>query len=161
MILGGKIVAEDKNNSEEKVKNLIGERRRHRVVHEDDLEWQRIRWPGEWGKVAFHPREDDPTEPIFGITRFDPGGHFPDHAHDFAQVWYILKGSCTVAGETIATGSFIYHPDPHVERELYTEDGVTILFCQHPGANTGGRPIYDKRFDINQRQNKLKEPITF
>ena len=64
-------MAEDKVISEKKVKTLISERQQHRVVHEDDLEWQRIRWPGEWGKVAFHPREGDPTEPIFGITRFE------------------------------------------------------------------------------------------
>ena len=154
-------MAEDKVISEKKVKTLISERQQHRVVHEDDLEWQRIRWPGEWGKVAFHPREGDPTEPIFGITRFDPGGHFPDHAHEFAQVWYILEGKCTVAGETIETGSFVFHPDPHVERELHTEQGVTLLFCQYPGPNTGGRPIYDERFDLAERQDEVDEPVIF
>ena len=115
--------------SERKVKNLVKERRQHKVVHENDIEWQKIRWPGEWGKVAFHPRADDPTEPIFGITRFDPGGHFPDHAHDFAQVWYILEGKCTVAGETIVSGSFVYHPDPHVEREFTPRTALQYCFA--------------------------------
>ena len=75
-------MAEDR---EAQVTRLIGERAPHRAVHVDDLEWKRIRWPGEWGKIAFHPSEADPTEPLFGVTRFEPGGHFPDHAHDFAQ----------------------------------------------------------------------------
>ncbi len=56
---------------------LIAERAPHRVVHADDLDWKRIRWPGEWGKVAFHPTDDDPTVPLFGVTRFEPGGLFP------------------------------------------------------------------------------------
>ena len=56
---------------------LIAQRAPHQAVHVDDLEWKRIRWPGEWGKIAFHPSADDPTTPLFGVTRFEPGGIFP------------------------------------------------------------------------------------
>ena len=83
---------------------LIAERAPHRVVHADDLDWKRIRWPGEWGKVAFHPTDDDPTVPLFGVTRFEPGGHFPDHAHDFAQVWYITRASAPSTAKPYAPG---------------------------------------------------------
>lgn len=151
-------MAEDR---EAQVTRLIGERAPHRAVHVDELEWKRIRWPGEWGKIAFHPSEADPTEPLFGVTRFEPGGHFPDHAHDFAQVWYITEGECTVDGETLGAGTFVFHPDPHVERRLHTDNGVTIVFCQYPGPNTGGRPIYSDRFDIEERREVEEEPTTF
>ncbi len=140
---------------------LAEERRPHKMVHIDELEWRKIRWPGEWGKVAFHPREEDPTEPIAGITKFEPGGHFPDHAHDFAQFWYVLEGQCTVNGEKVTAGTFVFHPDPHVEREMHTEEGVTILFCQYPGPNTGQRPIYNDRFDLDRERRDLSdEPTT-
>jgi len=147
--------------AETTVEALIAERQPHRIVHADDLEWKKIRWPGEWGKIAFHPRPEDPTEPLFGITKFEPGGSFPDHAHEFSQIWYILEGECTVGGETVGPGTFVYHPDPHVERELKTENGVTILFCQYPGANTGERPIYHDRFDLAERRDVDDEPTTF
>ena len=139
---------------------LAKERRPHKVVHVDELEWKKIRWPGELGKVAFHPRDDDPTEPVAGITRFEPGGWFPDHAHDFAQFWYVLEGECTVDGEKVRAGSFVFHPDPHVEREMHTESGVTIVFCQYPGPNTGDNPIYKERFDLNERREVSEESTT-
>jgi quercetin dioxygenase-like cupin family protein len=143
-------------------KDLADERAPHRAVHVESLQWMKIRWPGEWGKIAFHPRPEDPTEPIVGITKFEPGGGFPDHAHEFAQIWYIMEGECTVNGERIGPGTFVYHPDPHVEREMTTENGVTILFCQYPGPNTGARPIYHDRFDLQrERRNVEEEPTTF
>lgn len=146
--------------SEKSATELAQERRPHKIVHADELEWKKIRWPGEWGKVAFHPRPDDPAEPLAGITRFEPGGWFPDHAHDFAQFWYVLEGECTVNGETVRAGSFVFHPDPHVEREMHTEKGVTILFCQYPGPTTGSAPIYKDRFDLEERREVSDEPTT-
>ena len=148
-------------NTEEKTATELAQQRQpHKVVHVDDLEWKKIRWPGEWGKVAFHPREEDPTEPLAGITRFEAGGWFPDHAHDFAQFWYIMEGECTVNGEKVTAGSFVFHPDPHVERELKTETGVTIVFCQYPGPNTAARPIYKDRFDLDERRDVGEESTT-
>ena len=37
--------------------------------HLDDIEWETIRWPGETGKMLFHPRPERPTEPNAGILR--------------------------------------------------------------------------------------------
>lgn len=147
-------------NAQKTATQLAEERAPHKVVHEDDLQWKKVRWPGEWGKIAFHPRDEDPTEPLAGITKFEPGGWFPDHAHDFAQFWYILEGECTVNGQKLRAGSFVFHPDPHVEREMHTEHGVTIVFCQYPGPNTGGRAIYTDRFDIEERREVSEEPTT-
>ena len=45
--------------------------------------------------------------------------------------------------------------------KLHTENGVTIVFCQYPGPNTGGRPIYSDRFDIEERREMAEEPTTF
>ena len=146
---------------EKTAKDLIKERAPHRVVHVDELEWKKVRWPGEFGKIAFHPRLDSPTEPIVGITKFEPGGGFPDHAHDFTQVWYILEGDCVIDGQTLGPGTIVFHPDPHVEREMRTQNGVTIFFCQYPGPTTGARPIYSDRFDLDrERRDISQEPTT-
>jgi hypothetical protein len=32
------------------------------IRHMDDVEWETIRWPGETGKMLFHPR---PERPIY------------------------------------------------------------------------------------------------
>ena len=49
------------------------------VRHIDDIEWETIRWPGETGKMLFHPRPERPTEPNAGILRLEPGAHHPLH----------------------------------------------------------------------------------
>ena len=45
--------------------------------HRDDMDWEVIRWPGETGKMLFHPRPERPTEPNAGILRLEPGAHHP------------------------------------------------------------------------------------
>lgn len=122
------------------------------VRHRDDLEWETIRWPGETGKMLFHPRPERPTEPNAGILRLEPGAHHPLHHHDFAQVWYVLQGTFAIGSHTCSTGTMIFHPDPHAEEELTTETGGEILIVQYPGPTTGGRPIYDDRFNLAERR---------
>ena len=69
------------------------------AVHVDDREWETIRWPGQSGKMLFHPRPERPTEPNAGLVRYEPGSHHPFHRHDFAQIWYILEGRFRVGDE--------------------------------------------------------------
>ena len=54
----------------------------YEAKHIDDVEWETIRWPGETGKMLFHPRPERPTEPNAGILRLEPGAHHPIHNHD-------------------------------------------------------------------------------
>jgi len=122
------------------------------VRHRDDIEWETIRWPGETGKMLFHPRPERPTEPNAGILRLEPGAHHPVHNHDFAQVWYVLEGTFTIGGRTCTPGSMIFHPDPHFEDEFHTETGGEILIIQYAGPTTGGRPVYDDRFNLKARR---------
>ncbi len=122
------------------------------VRHRDEVEWQTIRWPGETGKMLFHPRPERPTEPNAGILRLEPGAHHPLHKHDFAQVWYILEGRFVIGGRECGPGTMIFHPDPHYEDEFRTETGGEILIVQYLGPNTGGRPIYDDRFNLRERR---------
>ncbi|MDM7946063.1 MAG: cupin domain-containing protein [Oceanibaculum nanhaiense] len=120
--------------------------------HRDDIDWETIRWPGETGKMLFHPRPERPTEPNAGILQLEPGAHHPLHKHDFAQIWYILEGEFRIGGGTYGPGTMIFHPDPHFEDEFKTETGGEILIVQYPGPTTGGRPIYDKRFNMADRK---------
>lgn len=98
-------------------------------------------------QMVFHPTGDNPTEPNAGILTYEPGGGFPLHKHDFAQVWYVLEGECRYGDATLTVGDMVYHADPHFEHEMHTEEGCKILFVQYPGPTTGGRPIYDGRFN--------------
>lgn len=127
------------------------------VRHRDDMDWETIRWPGETGKMLFHPRPDRPTEPNAGILRLEPGAHHPVHNHDFAQVWYVLEGTFTIGGKECTPGTMIFHPDPHFEDDFHTATGGEILIVQYPGPNTGGRPIYDDRFNLKQRRELSSE----
>ena len=121
-------------------------------VHRDEREWETIRWPGQTGKMLFHPRADRPTEPNAGIVRYEAGSRHPLHQHDFAQVWYILQGEFQIGGEVYGPGTMVYHPDPHFEQDLYTETGGEMLFVQYPGPTTKGHPIYDGRFNMRARK---------
>jgi len=107
--------------------------------------------------MLFHPRPDRPTEPNAGILRLAPGAHHPIHNHDFAQVWYVLEGTFVIDGKTITKGSMVFHLDPHFEGEFSTETGGEILIVQYPGPTTGGRPIYDGRFNMEKRKSVAEE----
>ena len=45
--------------------------------HLEEVDWETIRWPGETGKMLFHPRPERPTEPNAGILRLEPGACHP------------------------------------------------------------------------------------
>jgi anti-sigma factor ChrR (cupin superfamily) len=127
--------------------------------HVDDMDWETIRWPGETGKMLFHPRPERPTEPNAGILRLEPGAYHPEHYHGFAQVWYVLKGEFEIDGATYRPGHMLFHPDPHFEGEFRTATGGEILIVQYPGPTTGERPIYDDRFNKTARQPVKDERI--
>ena len=129
------------------------------AVHESEREWETLRFPGQSSKMLFHPRPDRPTEPNAGFVRYDPGAHHPLHRHDFAQLWYILEGIFTIGGKTYRPGTMIFHADPHYEDELRTETGGVMLFAQYQGPSTGGRPIYDGRFNVEARKALSEEQL--
>jgi len=120
-------------------------------VNRDEREWEVIRWPGQTGKMLFHPNPERPTEPNAGIVHYEPGAHHPLHKHDFAQVWYILEGEFRIGGKIYGPGTMVYYPDPHFEEELFTDTGGEMVFVQYPGPVTGGRPIYEGRFNMQKR----------
>jgi quercetin dioxygenase-like cupin family protein len=122
------------------------------AVHTDERSWETLRWTGQWSKMLFHPRPERPTEPNAGLVRYEPGAHHPRHQHDFAQVWYILEGEFRIGGRTYTPGTMLFYPDPHVEEPLATDTGGLMLFVQYPGPTTTGRPIYDGRFNVQERR---------
>lgn len=129
------------------------------AVHESERDWEMLRFPGQWSKMLFHPRADRPTEPNAGFVRYEPGAHHPLHRHDFAQVWYIVEGTFTIGDKTYEPGTMIYHADPHYEDDLSTETGGVMLFVQYQGPQTGGRPIYDARFNVTERKPLEQERL--
>ena len=122
------------------------------AIRVEEREWETLRWPGQWSNMLFHPRVDAPTVPNAGLVRYEAGSHHPFHKHDFAQVWYILEGTFTIGEATYGPGTMLYYPDPHFEPPLITETGGLMLFVQYQGPTTGGRPVYDGRFNMTARR---------
>src|SRR5205807_1766409 len=124
----------------------------YQVRHLDEIDWETIRWPGETGKMLFHPSPEQPTAPNAGILRLEPGAHHPEHYHGFVQVWFILKGLFTIDCRLCPPGTMLYHPDPYFEGAFHTATGGEILIVQYPGPSTGEqhhRPA--SRADIGAR----------
>ena len=119
-----------------------------------------IGWFANTAQMIFHPTEENPTAPNAGVLTYEPGSGFPLHLHDFAQVWYVLEGECRFGERTLTKGDMVYMEDPHFEYEMHTKNGCRILFVQYPGPNTGGRPIYDERFNKSEKPNIEKQDLT-
>ena len=88
---------------------------------------------GQWSKMLVHPAPERPTSPNAGLVRYEPGSHHPFHKHEFAQVWY--------------------------EDPLHTDTGGLMLFVQYQGPTTGGRPIYEGRFNMTARKRIEEENV--
>ena len=125
----------------------------------DARDWETIRWPGQTGKMLFHPRPENPNEPNAGLVRYAPGARHPRHGHAFAQVRYILEGTFTIGGATCGPGTMIFYPDPHDEPPLGTATGGRMVFVQYPGPTTGARPIHDGRFNLKRRKPLRAERV--
>jgi hypothetical protein len=59
--------------------------------HPDEMPWGMGRFKNAT-KFLFHPTAERPNTPNAGFLRYEPGGGFPFHKHDFAQIWYIIEG---------------------------------------------------------------------
>ncbi len=129
----------------------------HECRHLDDMEWEVQRFAGLTSKMLFHPHPERPTEPNAGVIKYDPGAGHPLHSHYFAQVWYILEGEFDIGGTMYGPGTMVYHADPHFEQPLHTKTGGQILFVQYQGPTTGKAPIYDGRFNLQERPALDKE----
>ena len=55
------------------------------------------------------------------------------------------------------TGTMIFHPGPHREGVFHTQTGGEILIVQYPRPSTGGRPIYEDRFNLQERRSVAPE----
>jgi hypothetical protein len=127
--------------------------------HPDDMAWETLRFPGQTSKMVFHPTPERPTEPNAGLVRYEPGAFHPRHRHDFAQVWYILEGDFQIGGRAYGKGTMVFYPDPHFEEDLVTQTGGMILYVQYQGPSTGGRPIYQDRFNMKERKPLSEESL--
>ena len=128
-------------------------------IHEDEMDWETLRFPGQHSKMVFHPTPEDPAHPNAGFVRYEPGAHHPRHRHDFAQVWYVLEGEFKIGARTVGPGTVVFHADPHYEEDLSTRTGGLMFFVQYQGPTTGGRPIYDGRFNVTERKPLSEERL--
>jgi ChrR Cupin-like domain len=127
--------------------------------HIDEMPWETLRFPGQLSKMLFHPHPDAPTDPNAGFVKYEPGAHHPLHRHDFAQIWYVLEGTFKIGARTVGPGTMIHYPDPHFEEALSTDTGGVMLFVQYQGPTTGKAPIYDGRFNVEQRKPLAEEQL--
>ena len=130
-----------------------------RFKQSKEMDWETLRFPGQLSKMLFHPRPDAPTEPNAGLVRYEPGASHPLHTHQFAQVWYILEGTFRIGDREHGPGTMFYYPDPHYEEALSTETGGVMVFVQYQGPSTGERPVYEGRFNVDQRPDLATENL--
>ena len=122
-------------------------------VHRDEREWETIRWPGQTGKMLFHPRPERPTEPNAGHRPLRAGRPAPAASPRVRPGLVHPRGRVPHRPEDVRPGTMVFYPDPHYEDELFTETGGEMLFVQYPGPTTGGKPIYDGRFNMKERKS--------
>lgn len=131
------------------------------IVHENEREWETLRFDGTQSKMLFHPRPERPTEPNAGLVRYAPGSGYPVHRHAFAQVWYVLDGEFWIGDRKCGPGTMVFHADPHFEAEMRTDTGGTWLLVQYPGPTTGEPAIYDGRFNVQERKAIADERLDY
>ena len=118
-------------------------------IHVDEMDWETLRFPGQHSKLVLQPTPDDPTHPNAGFVPVSNRVRItPAILHQFAQVWYVLEGEFRIGARTVGPGTVVFHADPHHEEDLSTETGGLMFFVQYQGPTTGGRPIYDGRFNV-------------
>lgn len=125
--------------------------------HREDLQWENLRYDGQFSKMMFHPTAEQPTVPNAGIVRYEKGSGHPLHNHYFAQIWYVLSGKFEIEGKVYGEGSMMFHPDPHFEYELKTLEEGEILYVQYMGPTTRQGPIYEGRFNMALRRPLSEE----
>ena len=81
-----------------------------------------------------------------------------DTAANFADALKGL-GEFKIGDQLYGPGTMVFHQDPHFEEPLSTETGGLMLFVQYPGPTTGGRPIYDGRFNMKARKPVGEETV--
>ena len=140
-------------------RDLTGPHQPASAVHTDERPWELLRWPGQWSKMLVHPSAERPMDPNAGLVRYEPGSHHPFHKHEFAQVWYIIEGEFRIGDRTHGPGTMLFYPDPHFEEPLQTDTGGLMLFVQYQGPTTGGRPIYEGRFNMTARKRIEEENV--
>jgi hypothetical protein len=123
------------------------------------MPWETLRFPGQESKMLFHPRPERSSEPNTGFVRYEPGAYHPRHRHDFAQVWHILEGTFKIGERTLGPGTVVFYADPHYEEDLSTETGGLMFFVQYTGPDTGKGPIYDGRFNMQERKPLSEENL--
>ena len=89
------------------------------------------------------------------------GRHWPATAvHTDERGWELLRWP----GQW---SKMMVHPDhrapdeshPHYEEPLHTDNGGLMLFVQYQGPTTGGRPIYEGRFNMTARKRIEEENV--
>jgi quercetin dioxygenase-like cupin family protein len=89
----------------------------HRVPDYDDPESKTVAW------YLLPRNESTDKNTNIGVERFEAGGGFSEHDHDFVQIFYVLRGKfeMTIAG----------HTDEYHEGELIIMD----IGESHAGRN--------------------------
>ena len=127
--------------------------------HIDEQPWEIIRWPGQESKMMYHPRPERPTSRTPGSCATSRGRTIPATSTTSPRSGTSSKANSRSADKQYGPGTMVFHPDPHFEEPLSTETGGLMLFVQYPGPTTGGRPIYDGRFNMEARRPVEEETV--
>ena len=109
----------------DEIKSLEGKHQPAEYVHRDEREWETIRWPGQTGKMLFHPRPERPTDQCRN-RRYEAGRTSPVAHHEFAQFWYNTSANSGSAA-TLCAGTMVLPGPSH--RIAFRPQQEVNAFC--------------------------------
>lgn len=111
------------------------------VINHHNLEWVTSPTPGVSRRML--ERKGGEVARATSIVRYDPGTHFPAHAHDFGEEILVLEGTFSDEHGDYPAGTYIMNP-PGSSHAPFSEHGCTLFVkLRHLGAEQVERERVD------------------
>ena len=123
---------------------LNNDRSQFVLMHTASMDWQASPSRGVWRKRLELDGESE-TSRVTSIVRYEPGSHFPPHAHPGGEEILVLDGVFSDEHGDFPAGSFLLNPEGFAHAPFSVE-GCTIFvkLRQYPGAGRS-RVVIDGR----------------
>lgn len=105
-----------------------------RLVHVDELPWERIKYPGVYVKTLLL---DKASGLLTALVKMDPGARLPDHEHVLLEQTYMIEGRLVdcegpEVGIEAGPGDFIWRPAGSRHAAWAPDGGLMIAIFQIP-----------------------------
>lgn len=105
------------------------------VVLPDSLTWHQTHFPGIWFG-CFESDHEVQDHPVTMLTRFDPGGFFPQHGHPGGEEILVLQGDFEDETGIHPPGTYMLNPEGFIHRPYSKEGCLTFVKLRQHGGKT-------------------------